>query len=103
MALEPANAQHCVGGRQHCQQLQASPPFLPASGCALLRILAPVQSFLHLEFWTLGTAYLLNRIYFDIQYLRRHYVTCATPGTVNPRRAYDWRAGSDADYLRATT
>ena len=26
-----------------------------------------------------------------------------TPGAVNPRRAYDWRAGSDADYLRAVT
>ena len=33
----------------------------------------------------------------------RHYLTCATPGTINPRRAYDWRAGSDADYLLATT
>ena len=31
----------------------------------------------------------------------RHYVTCTTPGTINPRRAYDWRARSDADYLRA--
>ena len=53
--------------------------------------------------YDIGTVVLLlNRIYFDTQYLARHYVTCATPGTVNPRRAYDWRAGSDADYLRAT-
>ena len=32
----------------------------------------------------------------------RHYLTCATPGTINPRRAYDWRAESDADYLLLT-
>ena len=25
-----------------------------------------------------------NRIYFDTQYLARHCVTCATPGTINP-------------------
>ena len=33
----------------------------------------------------------------------RHYLTCATRGTINPRRAYDWRAESDADYLLLTT
>ena len=29
----------------------------------------------------------------------RHYLTCATPGTINPRRAYDWRAGSIHVYM----
>ena len=31
-------------------------------------------------------------------------MTCATPGTINPRRAYDWRAAErDADYWLVTT